>query len=449
MKKTGKRGFTAIILTILISSSLQAQLVDAVTAIVGDETIFLSEIESMVLTQRSMGVRTPIARLRCELLEDLMVQKLFLDQARIDSIEVTQDQVDRNLDMRLNDFIIRAGSEENLESYYNKSMIEIRRDLREMMANELLTQQMQIEIASDITTTPADVRKFFSRIPQDSLPLMPAEVEISIVQSDPPNMEENKLEVRQKLLDMRRRIMEGESFKALAYLYSEDEGTRQNNGETGFMPRGRLDKAYADEAFSLKKNTVSRVVESEYGFHIIELIDRNGDMINTRHILLRPKVKPEEAIMAKARLDSIADYIRQDSLSFELAAWRFSSHSDSRMNGGKYVDPETRSEVVAIDQLPPDTYRVVRDLKVGEISDAFETTDADMRTVFRIVRLDRQSAPHKANLKDDFNYIQELAMNNKRAEKYQEWVKEKMEITYIKIADEFKTCNFVQKGWLK
>lgn len=434
---------------IAITGPVNGQIVDAVTAIVGDETIFLSEVESMVLTQRSMGNREPVSRLRCELLEDLMIQKLFLDQARIDSIEITQDEVDRNLEMRLTDFVLRAGSEENLEEYYNKSMIEIKRDLRKMMANELLTQEMQRNIAMGISTTPADVRRFFNRIPEDSIPLLPAEVEISVIQIDPPKLEENKLEVRQRLLDLRRRIIEGESFRALAILYSEDEGTATRGGELGFTNRATLDKTYADEAYSLKKNSVSRVIESVYGYHIIELIDRNGDMINTRHILMRPRVKPDEKLEARSRLDSIANRIRIDSITFEAAALMVSTDMDSKINGGKYVDPQTRADVVAIDNLSPEVYQVVRDMKIGEISEAFESKNAEDKTVFKIVRLDRQTAPHKANLKDDFNFLSELAIGNKRADKYRTWIDEKMDVTYIKIADEFKTCNFANKGWLK
>ncbi len=448
MNKIRKITISSLLLLLISTGSIYSQLIDGVTAIVGDETIFLSELESMVLTQRSMNNRAPIDKLRCELLEDLMIQKLFLDQARIDSIEVTQDEVDRELAGRLNEFVVRAGSEEALEEYYHKSMIEIRRDLRKMMANEILTMTMQRTIASGITSSPAEVRRFYNRIPADSLPLMPAEVEISIIQADPPNMDDNNMEVRQRLLDLRKRIIEGESFKALAILYSED-GSANNGGELGFKQRMGLDKAYADEAFSLKKNTVSKVVESQFGFHIIEMIDRQGDMINTRHILMRPKVNPQEALEAKLSLDSIADFIRKDSITFDVAARRFSSHKDSRMNGGKYVSPQSRSEMLIIDNLPPDTYKIVRDLNVGEISDAFETTDLETKTVFRIVRLDSQTTPHKANLKDDFNYLQELTLNNKRAEKYQNWILDKMGATYVKISEEFKACKFSNEGWQK
>ncbi len=440
---------TGLILIMALSVPAYGQIVDGIAAIVGDETILLSDLESMVLTQRSMGDRSPIGKLRCELLEDLMTQKMFLDQARIDSIVITQDEIDRELDMRLNDFILRAGSEENLEQYYNKSIIEIKRDLRKMMSNDILTRRVQQGIAEGIATTPSDVRRFYNKIPEDSIPLLPAEVQISIIQIDPPNLEENKLEVRQKLLDLRRRIIAGESFRALAILYSEDEGTAARGGELGFTTRANLDKAYADEAYSLKKNAVSRIIESAYGYHIIELIERNGDMINTRHILMRPKVKPNEALEARNRLDSIANLIRIDSLKFETAALMFSTDKDSRINGGKYVHPQSRSNVIAIENLPPDVYQVVRDLKIGEISEAFKSTNAEGKTVFKIVRLDKQTAPHKANLKDDFNYLSELAIGTKRAEKYRKWIEEKMEITYIKISDEFRTCNFANKGWLK
>lgn len=439
---------TAALIILPFTNSQGQQLVDEISAIVGDETILLSEIESLVLTQRSMGDRTPAERLRCEILEDLMVQKLFLDQARIDSIEVTDDDVDRSLNMRLNEFIVRAGSEKNLEDYYNKSMIEIRRDLRKLMKNELLTTQMQQTLAMDITTSPSEVKKFYLRNNPDSMPLIPAKVELSILQIDPPGNEENKLETRQMLLNLRRRIIEGESFKALAILYSEDEGTAARGGELGFMTRGSLDKAYADEAFSLKANTVSRVVESQFGFHIIELIERNGDMINTRHILMRPKVKPEQRIEAMNRLDSIADLIRNDSLSFEEASWIFSSDMETKMNGGKYVSSDSRENLIEIDKLPPATYQEVRNMQVGDISRPFMTTDSKGNTVFRIVRLDRQTEPHIANLKDDYSFLEDATLMEKRSNVYQKWVEEKMQVTYIRISDRFKTCNFATKGWL-
>ncbi len=430
-------------------NSTSQYIVDEVSAIVGDETVFLSDVENMVLQQITMGDRRPAERIRCEVFEDLMVQLLFLDQARLDSIMISNDDINRMLDERLNDFVLRAGSEENLEEYFRKSMVEIRRDLRPMMENQQLAAQVQNNLAMDITITPEEVKRFYESIPADSLPLIPAHVELSIIQIDPPGLEQSKLETRQQLLDLRRRIIEGESFRALAVLYSEDESSAANGGEIGFQVRGNLDKVYADEAFGLKENQVSRVIESEFGFHIIELIERRGDMVNTRHILIKPKIKPEQAIEAKNRLDSIADLIRSDSLSFRNAAYMFSTHRDSRMNGGVYVTSDTRETLIEIDRLPREMYLVVRDMNINEISEGFQMRDEMGNNVFRIIKLNKQTEPHVANLRNDYNFLQELALANKRAGIYQDWIKEKMELTYIKISDKFKTCNFRNKGWIK
>ncbi|MDT8401144.1 MAG: peptidylprolyl isomerase [Bacteroidales bacterium] len=444
------RIFISLLICALISGSASSQyLIDEVSAIVGNETIFLSDIENMVLQQVTMGDNRPEELIRCEVFEDLLVQLLFLDQARIDSIEISADNITRMLDDRLNDFVLRAGSEENLEEYFKKSMVEIRRDLRPMMENQQLAGQVQNNLAADISITPEEVKRFYESVPADSLPLMPARVEISIIQIDPPGLEQSKIQTRQQLLDLRRRIVEGESFRALAVLYSEDEASAAAGGEIGFQVKANLDKAYADEAWSLKKNQVSKVIESEFGFHIIELIERRGDMVNTRHILIRPKISPDQSIEAKNRLDSIANLIRSDTLSFQEAAYRFSTHKDSRINGGLYVTADTRESLIEIDRLPREMYMVVRDMKINEISEGFRMQDESGNTVFRIIKLNKQTEPHLANLKDDYSYLQELALANKRAGIYQDWIKEKMEMTYIRISDRFKTCNFRNKGWIK
>ncbi|MFP4487741.1 MAG: peptidylprolyl isomerase [Bacteroidales bacterium] len=437
------------IFIIFTTAGYSQRLIDEVSAIVGDETVFLSDVENMVLQQAAMGDNRPEETIRCEVFEDLLVQLLFLDQARLDSIQISNDQINRMLDERLNDFVMRAGSEENLEEYFKKSMVEIRRDLRPMMENQQLAGQVQNNLAADISITPKEVKTFYQSIPPDSLPLIPARVQVSIIQIDPPGLEQSKIETRQQLLDLRRRIIEGESFRALAVLYSEDESSAANGGEVGFQTKGDLDKAYADEAFSLKKNQVSKVIESQFGFHIIELIERRGDMINTRHILIKPRINAAQAEEAKNRLDSIANLIRNDSLTFQEAARKFSTHRDSRINGGVYVTADTRESMIEIDKLPQQMYMEVRDLKVNEISDGFRMEDEKGNTVFRIAKLNRQTEPHVANLRDDYNYLQELALSNKTSRIYRDWIDNKMEITYIKISERFKNCNFRNKGWFK
>jgi len=434
-----------------ISVARSQVLVESVAAIVGNEVIYLSDIENMILELRSNGNKTPTEELRCRVLRELMTSKLFLDQARIDSIEVTDDMVENELNARLNDAIRKSGSEEALEAYFRKSMIEIKRDIRKALVEQEIINQVQGTIAENIKITPNELKKFHASIPKDSLPVIPARVQISIIQLDPPENEENKAEARQRLLELRGRILAGESFKALAILYSEDPGTASRGGELGFMLRGELEKPYADEAFSLTKNTVSRIVESKYGFHIIQLIDRNGDLINTRHILIRPKVKSEQAARAMNRLDSLANLIRKDSLKFEDVAKRFSTHKDSRINGGKFVstNPSKRETWFTLDELNQQMYVQVRDLKVGEISEPFRTTDESNNDVFRIIRLDNELPAHRANLKDDYQSLGDAALMNKRSKTYNDWIKSKIEVTYIRVSDEFESCDFLKEGWLK
>ncbi len=426
-------------------------LVESVAAVAGNEVIYLSDIENMIADYKRAGDKTPIDELRCKVLEKMLVDKLFLDQARIDSISVTDDMVENEVNVRVNDAIRQAGSQEKLEGYFKKNILEIRKDIRKALVEQEVIREVQSKIAEKIAVTPNELRKFYSEIPKDSIPLMPQKVQISLIQLDPPDNEENKAEARQKLLDYRSRILAGESFSVLAVLYSEDPATSSKGGERGYMMRGELEKPYADAAFSLTKNTVSKIVETPSGYHIIQLIDRKGEMVNTRHILIKPKVKPEQATRALQRLDSIANFIRKDSIKFEDAARRFSTHKDSRINGGKLVstNPTERDTWFTLEELNPEMYVKVRDLKVGEISDPFRTTDENNNTVFRIVKLDNEIPAHRANLKDDYQNLYEAALMNKRSKKYDDWIKKKIEVTYIRISDEFKSCAFLQTGWLK
>jgi peptidyl-prolyl cis-trans isomerase SurA len=426
-------------------------LVESVAAIVGNEVLYLSDLENTISDMRRNGSKIPLDQLTCSVFQESLVSKLFMDQARIDSIIVTDDAVDGDLNMRMNDAIRTAGSEEALVTYFKKSMLEIRRDIKKTLVEQQIVGEVQSKIAKNITITPVALKKYYNSIPKDSLPVVPAKYEISIIQADPPDNEDNKAEARQKLLDIRSQILAGKSFNVLAIMYSEDTESAKAGGEIGFRVRGELEKPYADAAFSLTKNTVSKIVESKYGFHIIQLIDRKGDMVNTRHILIRPKVKPGQAVKAIAKLDSLANLIRKDSMKFETAALRFSTHKDSRINGGKFVstNPSSRITWFTLEELNPEMYVKIRDMKVGEISDPFKTTDENNNEVFRIVKLDNVLSAHAANLKDDYQSLYDAALVKERAAVFDRWVKNKIGITYIKISDEFKSCEFLQKGWLK
>jgi peptidyl-prolyl cis-trans isomerase SurA len=381
----------------------------------------------------------------------MLISKLFVDQARIDSIEVTDDAIEGELNMRINDAIRRAGSQEALEEYFKKSILEIRRDIRKTMIEQEVVREVQSKISENLTMTPSGVKRFYNAMNKDSLPIIPAKYQLRLIQLDPPSNEDNKAEARQRLLDLRSQILEGKSFSVLARLYSEDKESAKNGGEIGYLTRGELDKEYANAAFSLTKNTVSKVIESKFGFHLIQLIDRKGDMVNTRHILIRPQVKPNQAEQAISKLDSIADLVRRDSMKFEEAALRFSSHKDSRINGGRLVNsnPSDRVTWLSLEELNTEMFVNVRELKVGEISKPFKTTDDDNNPVFRIVKLDSEIPAHKANPKDDYQVLYDAALMEKRQKMYDEWITKKLGVTYIKISEEYKTCDFLKKGWLK
>jgi peptidyl-prolyl cis-trans isomerase SurA len=446
-----RRVITGMLLLIAGYAAAGQQIVESIAAVVGNEVVYLSEIEGQVVQLKAERDPTPVNELRCRVFEDQLIQKLFLDQARIDSIEVSPENVESDLNSRLTDYIRRAGSEQALETYFNKSMAEIRKDLREMLTNQYIVQETQATIAQGITVTPEEIRKYYNTIPKDSLPLVPRKVQLSIITVEPPDMESSKAEVRQRLLDLRSRIINGESFSTLAVLYSEDPGTAPKGGELGFMTRGELAKPYAEAAWSLKQDVFSKIVETEFGFHIIQLIERKGDMVNSRHILMKPKLSVEQTEWAILKLDTIAGIIRSDSLTFERAALRYSADKATRANGGKMVseNPSERVNWLTLDELPREINLVVRSMKLGEISEPFRTADPKGNYIYCIVKLDEEIAPHRVNMKDDYNLLSDAALNDKQGKIYNEWIAEKIRRTYIRISDDFKDCRFHYSGWFE
>jgi peptidyl-prolyl cis-trans isomerase SurA len=452
MKK--KLRYCLILIVLFLPGMIAANaqvLVESIAAIAGNEVVYLSDLENTIADLKRSGNKAPYNEIRCNVLQEMLITKLFIDKARIDSINVTDDAVEADLNMRMNDAIRRAGSEQALVEYFKKSMLEIRRDIKKSLLEQETVRQVQNKISENITITPGDVKRYFGTIPKDSLPIIPARYELGIIQLDPPANEDNKMEARQKLLDIRSQILAGKSFNVLAIIYSEDTESAKKGGEIGFMTRGELEKPYADAAFSLTMGTVSKIVETKFGFHIIQLIDRKGEMVNTRHILIRPQVKPEQASKAIAKLDSLANQIRRDSLKFEMAAMMYSTHKDSRINGGVLVNPNPSDRVtwLTLEELNKEMYVKVRDLKPGEISDPFKTTDENNSPVFRIVKLINEIPAHTANMKDDYQILYNATLANARTKAYDKWIKDKIKTTYIKISEECKSCEFLQTGWLK
>ena len=441
---------SSLIIVILLVSNIflstgQPRILDRVVAIVGDYKILQSDIENLYLQYQAENVNID-GDIKCFILEDYLAQNLLLNQAKIDSIEVSESQVEMQLDARLDYFINQIGSQERLEQYFKKTILEIKEDFRDLIRDQLITQEMRNTITTDVTVTPSEVRQFFNRLPEDSIPYIDAKIEINQIVLYPPYSEEATLEVRQHLLDLRKRITAGENFSTLAVLYSEHP-TAPKGGEMGFMGRGEMDPDYAKAAFSLKKGQVSNIVQTEMGFHIIQMIERRDERINTRHILIRPKVDVEGIQKTISRLDSLANLIRSDSMTFELAARYFSQDIKTNVNGGQMVNPADLSTMFEIDELQPSEYEVLRNMNVGEISDPFEAQDENAKSVYKIMKITRSTKPHKANIKEDYILLQQAALEAKRTEVIKDWINEKIVTTYIHIDGSFKGCEFSNPAW--
>ncbi len=447
-----------IILAVVTSGiSLQAQknttgnqsVIDKVIAVVADEIVLQSELEASVIEFARRG--DPIdANTRCVIFEDLLFKKLLLNQAALDSVVVSEDQINGEIGRRIQYFVQQIGSEEKLEEFYGKSIPEIRDEFHDLIKDQMLIQQMQGSITSDVDISPKEIKVFFHAIPKDSLPFVNSEVVVEHIVVDPVIGEEEKNYSREKLEGFRTRILAGEDFGTLAFLYSQDPGSARKNGELGFMERGSLVKEFAAVAFSIQPGQVSEVFETEYGFHIIQLIERRGQQSNVRHILLKPNISQKDLISAKTMLDSLKQQIMtNDSLRFEVMAARYSDDKSTRMNGGKMINPETGSTSFEVDQISkvdPSLFFVLDKMKPGEISDPVIFQKFDGSQSYRIVKLVSVTEAHRANLKDDYLRIQGAAKSEKEKEAVDKWITNKIQINYIKIDDSFQDCEF-QHSW--
>ena len=387
----------------------------------------------------------------CVIPEEIAVQKLFLHQAALDSIEVSESEVIQRVDQMTNMYIANIGSREKMEEYFNKTSSKIREALRDNAREGLKVQRMQQKLVGEIKITPAEVRRHFKDLPQDSIPYIPTQVEVQIITQQPKIPLEEIEDVKSRLREYTDRVNKGESFSMLARLYSDDRGTAINGGEMPFTGRGYLDPAFANVAFNLQDpNKVSKIVESEYGFHIIQLMEKRGDRIKVRHILLKPHV-PEEALMAgTARLDSIADDIRNGKFTFEEAASVLSQDKDTRNNHGLLPNPQTNTSKFEMQELPPEIAKVVDKMKVGEISEAFTMIPQKTgKEECVIVKLKSRINVHKATISEDYQNLKEIVLEKRRDEMLDKWIREKQKHTYVRINENWKNCTFKYPGWIK
>ncbi len=438
-----KTKITILFCSILtINSFSQAYIADKIVAVVGKSAVLYSEVEEQYQQFTAQGDKVE----KCQLFEDLLAQKLLVTQAAIDSIEISEAEVEMELEQRITYFINQIGTEEKLVEYFGKSILEIKEDMRDAVREQSLTRKMQGEIVADISITPAEVKQFYKNLHTDSIPNIESEIQLNQIVIYPRSDEESVYEVREKLLKLRERILNGESFNTMAVLYSEGPSAPRG-GDIGWASRSDLDPAYSKAAFALKKGQVSKIVESSFGFHLIQLIDKTDDRIKTRHILMKPKVSIDAKTKVKSRLDSIARIIRLDSITFEHAALYYSQDEDTRLNGGVRVNPNTLDTRFKIDEFTTSEYYIIRRLKIGEISAPFESIDDKGKIVYKIVQLKSKSEPHKANLKQDFNLLKNAALQNKKAEILNDWISEKAKDVYVKIEPPYNNCEFRNSSW--
>ena len=428
----------------------QDNVIDEVVWVVGDEAILKSEVEEARMSALYEG-RKFDGDPYCVIPEEIAVQKLFLHQAALDSIEVAESEVIQRVDQMTNMYIANIGSREKMEEYFNKTSSQIRETLRDNAREGLKVQKMQQKLVGEIKITPAEVRRYFKDLPQDSIPYIPTQVEVQIITQQPKIPLDEIEDVKRRLREYTDRVNNGESFSMLARLYSDDRGTAINGGEMPFTGRGYLDPAFANVAFNLQDpNKVSKIVESEYGFHIIQLMEKRGDRIKVRHILLKPHV-PEEALMAgTARLDSIADDIRNGKFTFEEAASVLSQDKDTRNNHGLLPNPQTNTSKFEMQELPPEIAKVVDKMKVGEISEAFTMIPQKTgKEECVIVKLKSRINGHKATISEDYQNLKEIVLDKRRDEVLDKWIREKQKHTYVRINDNWKNCAFKYPGWIK
>ena len=419
-----------------IAAPVKRNVVDEVAWIVGDEPIFRSEIEDQYAQMRSEG--TSVAGdPYCVIPERIAVEKLYLHQAKIDTVEAPEGQVQGSVDKRLAFFINNFGSREKVEEYFRKPYAQLREQLLEVMRNNYIIEQVQHNLTKDVKATPNDVRKYFSTLPEDSIPYVPMQVEAQIISINPVIPAQEIEDVKARLRDYADRVNRGESeFSTLAIMNSED-GSAMQGGELGYQSRSSWVPEFANVAFNLNDpKKVSRIVETEYGYHIIQLIDKRGDQVNVRHILLTPKVNEKDLREATVRLDSLRKEIVAGKFPFEDAARYVSQDKDTKNNRGVMVNPQTGSPRFEMQELPPEVARRVEMMKPGDVSEAFIMKDTKRnKDIVAIVKLTSRVPGHKANLSDDYNMLKEMYEAKRKEEILKEWVERKIKDTYVKIAD--------------
>lgn len=454
MKNIFKLAAVAATLMLPISGFAQKYgngLIDKTIAVVGNEMISLSELEQEILYMRMQGMYSD-KNMRCEQLERMLENKLFLMQARVDSLSVNQEMVASTLSQRIDAMRTQLGGDENVEKTYGKPLYKLRQEWKQQMEDMSLTQQMQQQISSQVPElTPHDVKEYLAETDPADLPMVPIKYQLSQI-CIYPDREAANLAVKEKLLGIRERIMNGEKFSTLARIYSEDPGSARKGGKLGLASKSIFWPAFSDAAMSLKPGVISQIVETPDGFHIIEVLEKKGDMFNARHILIKPSYTDEDRQKAFKTLDSLKTEIQNNAVTFQMAARFYSQDAQTKTNGGQMADPYTGSSYFEIDQLKPEDYAAIKDLKEGEISEPVQSTDNEGRngnTVYKIIKVDKIIPAHTASFDKDYSELLEEARSKKQEAAIDQFINGKIKTTYIIIDPLFKNCDFSREGWNK
>ncbi|WP_346853987.1 peptidylprolyl isomerase [uncultured Draconibacterium sp.] len=440
-----------LLILLFVSGGVKAQdkVIDQIVAIVGGNIILKSDIENMHMNQQAQGI-TSDGDMKCEILEDFLINKLLVAEAEQDTlITVTPNQINQQMDGQLQMYMSHFGTEKAVEAYFKKPIALIKSDMQEAIREQLLSQQMKSKIVENVTVTPSEVRYNYRNLKPDEVPTIPTQFEYAQITIQPTVELEEENRVKAKLRDIKKRVENGSSFAAMAVIYSEGPSAK-DGGVIGYSGRAQLDPAYASAAFNLKGDKVSNVVKSAFGYHIIQLVDKQGSKVNTRHILMKPKVSVEAKEEAFNRLDSLANLIRKDEIEFEQAAMMFSFDKNTRNNGGITINPNTMSSKFSIEELDGDVSKILADMNLNEISKPFETIDMEnQQQIYKIVMLTNKIEAHKADLQNDYQTLAEMYLTKKKEETLQKWIAERQSQTYIRIDNTYANCNFNFDHWIK
>ena len=430
----------------LTNFGLLAQSVDKIEAVIGDEIVLTSEIESQYLQYLSQG-NTSSSKIRCQIVEDLLFQKLLVNQAKFDSLVITNEEVENEVINRLSYFENQLGSIQKVEDYFGKSKIKIKIELAKVIKDQFLAQKMQSKLTSSIRVTPSEVKESYVKLMDSDIPIMPTQVEVAQIVIKPEISDNQKDNIRKKLNSFRDRVYKGEDFKMLATLYSDDPGSANKGGELGFVNRGDLVPEFERAAFRLKEGEISKIVESKYGYHIVQLIERRGEQINVRHILIKAKVNATSLYNAKTKMDSVAKEIKEGKITFDNAVIKYSD-DENKSNGGLLLNTNTMSTTHILKDMDPALKLVVNKLIINEVSSPTVIQTEDENKAYRIFRLNSRSEEHKANLVEDFSKIKEYSINTKKQSVLEKWSIKTIAKTYIRLSYELSNCELAKK-WSK